>query len=466
MNSRKLFALVGALALAAASLAAAPASAQKQTPPAGAAPHPFALPRKEEFRLKNGMAVTLVPYGAIPKAQVTAVVRSGNMNEPADKIWLSDLTGDLMGEGTATRSSEAVDAEAARMGGSLGVGTGLDTSSVGIDVLGEYAPDAVRLVADVLTRPLLPESELARLKTDRLRNLSIQKSQPGSLALERFRKVLYGEHPYGRIFPTEQMVNSISIADVRKFYADNFGAQRTHLYVAGRFDAAAVRKAVTQAFGAWAKGTPAVENVPHPASERKVYLIDRPGAPQSTIYLGMPVVDPSHKDYMPLVVTNSILGGSFGSRITSNIREQKGYTYSPNSSVSARYRDAYWVEVADVTTAVTGPSLKEIFYEIDRLQKEPPPEAELQGIKNYMAGIFTIQNSSRQGIIGQLAFLDLHRLPDTYLTNYVQNILNVAPGDVQRITQTYLRPERMTIVVVGDREKIAKQIEEYGTVVL
>jgi predicted Zn-dependent peptidase len=333
-------------------------------------------------------------------------------------------------------------------------------------VLGEFAPDAVRLVADVLTHPLLPESELQRLKTDRLRNLSIQKSQPGSLALERFRKVLYGEHPYGRLYPTEQMINSATIADVRKFYADNFGAQRTHLYVAGQFDAAAVRRAITQAFGAWAKGAPPVENVPHPASERKVYLINRPGAPQSTIYLGLPVVDPSHKDYMPLVVTNSILGGSFGSRITSNIREQKGYTYSPNSSVSSRYRDAYWVEVADVTTAVTGPSLKEIFYEIDKLQKEPPPEAELQGIKNYMAGIFTIQNSSRQGIIGQLAFLDLHRLPDTYLTNYVQNILNVSPGDVQRIMQTYVRPERMTIVVVGDREKIAKQIEEYGTVVL
>jgi predicted Zn-dependent peptidase len=312
----------------------------------------------------------------------------------------------------------------------------------------------------------LPESELARLKTDRLRALSIQKAQPGTLALERFRKVLYGEHPYGRLYPTEQMINSVSLEDVRKFYADNFGAQRTHLYVAGRFDAAAVRRAITQAFGAWAKGTPPVENIPHPTSERKIYLIDRPGAPQSTIYIGLPVVDPSHKDYIPLVVTNSILGGSFGSRITSNIREQKGYTYSPNSSVSARYRDAYWVEVADVTTAVTGPSLKEIFYEIDRLQKEPPPEAELQGIKNYMAGIFVISNSSRQGIINQLSLLDLHHLPDTFLTNYVQNVVNVSPGDVQRIMQTYVRPERMTIVVVGDREKIAKQIEEYGTVVL
>lgn len=466
MRHQKIFALFGALTLVASSLVA-PVTAQKQSPPAGGTPKAFVLPRKEVFRLGNGMMVTLVPYGAIPKVAVTAIVRSGNMDEPADKVWLADLTGDLMGEGTTTRTSEQVDAEAARMGGSLGIGVGLDTSNVGIDVLSEYAPDAVRLVADVLMHPLLPASELARLKTDRLRNLSIAKSQSGSLALERFRKALYGEHPYGRIYPTEQMVNSISIEDVQKFYHDNFGAQRTHLYIAGQFNAAAVKRAITQAFGSWTKGTPAVENVPHPASARKIYLIDRPGAAQSTIYLGLPVVvDPSHKDYVPLVVTNAILGGSFGSRITSNIREQKGYTYSPNSSVSTRYRDAYWVEIADVTTAVTGPSLKEIFYEIDRLQKEPPPEAELQGIKNYLAGVFIIQNSSRQGIIGQLAFLDLHHLPDAYLTNYVQNVINVSPGDVQRIMQTYIRPERMAIVVVGDREKIAKQIEEYGEVVM
>lgn len=467
MNRRKYFAFVGALSLVASSLAAAPPSAaQKQLPPQGGAPKPFSLPRKEVFKLGNGMMVTLVPYGSIPKVAVTAIVRTGNLNEAADKVWLADLTGDMMREGTQTRTAEAVDAEAARMGGSLNIGVGLDTSSVGLDVLSEYAPDAVRLVADVLTHPRLPEPELARLKNDRLRKLSIQKAQPSSLALERFRKVLYGEHPYGRIFPTEAMINSFTAEDVRKFYSDNFGAQRTHLYVAGQFDAGQVRKALTQAFGSWAKGAPSIENVPHPSSARKIYLIDRPGAPQSTIYVGLPVVDPAHKDYMPLVVTNSILGGSFGSRITSNIREQKGYTYSPNSVVSSRYRDAYWVEVADVTTAATGPSLKEIFYEIDRLQKEPPPEAELQGIKNFMAGIFVIQNSSRQGITGQLALLDLHHLPDTFLTNYVQNIVNVSPGDVQRIMQTYVRPERMTIVVVGDREKIAKQIEEYGTVVL
>jgi len=465
MNSKKFFALVNALALTAALAAFAPhAAAQKQTPPAGGAPKPFTLPRKETFTLKNGTQVTLVPYGAIPKVTVSAVVRVGNINESAEQVWLADLTGDLMKEGTTTRTAEAVAQQAAQMGGRLNIGVGTDQTSVSADVLSEYGPQLVSLIADVLQRPALPAAQLDRLKNDRIRNLTIARSQPGSLAAERFNKLLYGDHPYGRYFPSEAMLRGYTIADVQKFYKDNFGAARTHIYVAGRFDAPAMRRQITQAFGTWARGAEPFENVPKPTAARKIHLIDRPGAPQSTLYLGLPVVDPSHQDYVEMVVTNSLLGGSFASRITSNIREQKGYTYSPNSSVSTHYRDAYWLQVADVTTAVTGPSLKEIFFEIDRLQKEPPSEAELQGIKNYLAGVFTIQNSSRAGIIGQLAFLDLHKLPDTYLSNYVQNVLAVTPGDVQRVARQYLKSEQMAIVVVGDKAQVAKQLADYGEV--
>lgn len=465
MNSKKFFALVNAVALSATLTAFAPrASAQKQTPPAGSAPKPFTLPRKETFTLKNGTQVTLVPYGSIPKVTVSAVVLAGNINEAAEQVWLADLTGELMEEGTTTRSGEAVAQEAARMGGSLSIAVTPDQTSVSADVLSESGPAIVALIADVLQRPALPPSELERLKANFVRNLSIQRSQPGSLAQERFSKLLYADHPYGRIFPTEEMIKKFTISDVQKFYQDNFGAARTRVYVAGRFDAAAMRQSITQAFGAWARGSAPVENIPKSISVRKIHLIDRPGAPQSTLYLGLPVVDPSHKDFVALSVTNSLLGGSFASRITSNIREQKGYTYSPNSSISTRYRDAHWLQVADVTTAVTGPSLKEIFYEIERLQKEAPPEDELQGIKNYRAGVFTIQNSSRAGIIGQLAFLDLHKLPDTYLTNYVQNVLAVTPQDVQRIARQYLKSEQMAIVVVGDKAQVTTQLTPYGEV--
>ena len=115
--------------------------------------------------------------------------------------------------------------------------------------------------------------------------------------------------------------------------------------------------------------------------------------------MGLPVIDPSNPDYVGVQVMDALLGGSFGSRITSNIREAKGYTYSPNSVINTHYRDAYWAETADVTTGVTGASLKEIFYEIDRISKEAPTDDEMNGTKNYMAGIFVIRNSSRRGVV-------------------------------------------------------------------
>ena len=437
---------------------------QKQKPPEGGAPKAFTLPKKETFTLKNGMRVTLVPYGTVPKVTVSAAVRAGNLNEGAEQIWLANITGTMLKEGTTTRSAEQLAQAAARMGGDINVGVGADLTTVGGDVLSEFGPDLVGLVADVLQHPLLPASELARMKNDRLRQLTIAKTQPGPLANERFRKMLYPNHPYGRLYPSEEMINRYTIEDVQKFYGDNFGAARTHLYVAGRFDAAAMKKAITQAFEGWTGGKPAVEDIPKPVAARSITLIDRPGAAQSTIYLGLPVVYPGNQDFIPMQVTNALLGGSFASRITSNIREAKGYTYSPNSSLSTRFRDAYWVEVADVTTAVTGPSLKEIFYEIERLQKEPPTEAELQGIKNYLAGIFVLQNSSRQGVINQLAFVDLHGLDDSYLTTYVQKILATTPKDIQRIAQTYLLGDKMTLVVVGDKSKVAEQLTPYGQV--
>jgi len=161
---------------------------------------------------------------------------------------------------------------------------------------------------------------------------------------------------------------------------------------------------------------------------------------QSTVVVGLPVPDPSNRDYTALQVTDALLGGAFGSRITSNIREQKGYTYSPYSTVTTHSRDAFWAEVADVTTNVTGPSLKEIFGEIEKLRKEAPPTDELRGIQNNMAGIFTLQNASRGGVIGQLQFVDLHGLPDTYLTEYVKRVMAVSPAEVQRIVDVqYLR---------------------------
>ncbi len=440
------------------------AIAQKQKPPEGGIPKDFEISKTKTFELDNGLKATLVPYGNLPKVTVRIVVRAGNLNEAENEVWLADLMGDLIKEGTQTRTSDQISEQVAGMGGTLSVDVGSDLTTLASDVLSEFGPDLVALLADVVQNPLFPESEVARLKRDMLRNLSIEKSQPGQLAQEKFLKVLYPDHPYGRMFPSTDIVASYTAAKVRAFYDNNFCAARCHVYIAGRFDEKAVEKAVRASFAAWPKGPEPLISPPKPSTTRKVWIVDRPGAPQSTLYIGLPVIDASHKDYVRLLVANSLLGGSFTSRITSNIRENKGYTYSPFSMVSTRYRDAYWLEVADVGTEVTSPALKEIFYEIDRLRKEPPGEEELQGIQNYMAGVFVLRNSDRGGIIGQLSFLDLHGLDRSYLTNYVRNVHAVTPEDVRRITDECLKDREMVIVIAGDKKKILKSVSAFGPV--
>jgi zinc protease len=454
-----------ALASVALALALAPAAhADKQAPPAPAAPKGFSVPKPKTFTLENGLAVTLVPYGTVPKVTVRLAVLTGNINEAANQVWLADLVGDMLSEGTATRTASRIAEDAARMGGSLDISVGENRTEIGGDVLSEFGPEMVALVADVARHPKFPESEIARRKADRARQLSIARSQPQPLAQEKFRAVLYGDHPYGRLFPTEAMLLGYTLAEVNGFYEKNFGAGRSHLYVVGRYDDAAMEAAIRKAFADWTRGAAPQMTPPSPKSERAVYIVDRPGAVQSTISLGMPVIDPSKPDWDALFLTNVLLGGSFSSRITSNIREQKGYTYSPSGQLSSRYHDAYWAEVADVTTNVTGPAIKEILGEVDRLQAEPPSDKELKGFQNYRAGVFILQNSSRPGIIGQLEFVDLHGLPADYLNGYVKRIYAVTPQQVQEMAKKYIQDDNATIVVVGDRKVIEEQVKAFGPV--
>jgi zinc protease len=454
---------IAAAVAATLALSSAPLVAQqKQAPPVGGPPKPFTLPAHEAYSLPNGMKVTLVPYGHLPKVTMSLVIRTGNLNEPSDLPGLADLVGKLMKEGTTTKSSKQIAEESARMGGAVSIGVGPDESDVTADVLSDFGPKAIALVADVAEHPSFPESELPRLKNDALREVTIAKSTPQMMALERFRKLLYGDHPYGTVFATPESIEKIKLADIKKYYEENYGAGRARLYVAGRFDTAEMKKAIAQSFGGWAKGAAAVSNVPKAKPRRELDLTDRPGAAQSTLLLGMPVPDATSPDAIPLIVTNAILGGSFGSRITSNIREQKGYTYSPRSEISRRYHDAYWAESADVTTQYTGASLKEIFGEIDRLAKEPPADAELKGIQSYLSGLFVIQNSSRGALIGQLRVVDLQGLGEDYLTTYVQKVNAVTPAQVQKMTAQYIKPDQMTIVVAGDKARISEQLAPYA----
>jgi predicted Zn-dependent peptidase len=444
-------------ALLACLFAAAAAAAEREQPPLPGTPHEFRLPAKETLRLDNGLATTFIDYGSVPKVTVLAVVRTGNIDEGGD-TWLPDVTVEMLKEGTNTRSAADIALAAAGMGGALAVGVGAEQTTASLSVLSDHAVAAVDLLADVLRNPRFPESELPRVLANFERSLAVARADPQSLADEALAKLVFGDHPFGRVLPADGQLAGYGIAKLRDFYDRNFGARRTHVYVAGRYDRVALEAALRRAFGDWREGPPPAD-LPARASETlQLALVDSPGAQQSSVRIAVPVPDPASGLYFPTTLMNSLLGGTFGSRITTNIREDKGYSYSPDSSISARRGGALWILSAEITAEHTAAALGEIFREIDRLQREEPAEAELTPVKNYRAGIFVISNSSPNGVLGQLSFMDLHGLPDDFLTHWVANIRSVTPAQVSEMARRFVRPERMTVVVAGDLAKIGEDV--------
>lgn len=447
-----------ALAGGVATLCLASVAIAQQVPPPPGPPRPFQLPTPVTISLPNGVQATFIDFGVVPKVSIAITVRTGNLNE-GKQIWLADLTGDLFKEGTANRSAEQIAQASTLMGGEVGVGVGADETMLSLDVLSEYGADAVALLAEMLTQPKLPESELPRIRQDYLRNLSVQITQPQAIAGAAFAELMYPEHPYGRSFPTEQQLGAYTIEDIRKYYDGNFGARRTHIYVAGKFDRAALEKSIRDHLGTWREGPAPLQLAPPAGKPQTVKLIDRPGAPQSTVRIGLRVIDVTQPDFMPLSVANTLLGGVLTSRITMNLREAKGWAYSPGSVLATNYHQATWIENADVKAASTGPAISEVFKEIEQLRSTPPSEPELTSIKNYRNGTFVMSNATRGGLISQLAFMNLQGLPSDWLTSFVERLYAVTPAQITQAAKDYLDPARMSVVVVGDLKTVQPQIE-------
>ncbi|MBX3564131.1 MAG: insulinase family protein [Sphingomonas sp.] len=450
-----------ALLLTAALFAVTPALAQDNFPPAPpiSDPKPFKLPATETYTLPNGMMVTLVPYGIAPKVVVSLRIRAGNATE-GDDTWLGDLTGAMMKEGAGGKSAGQLATAAASMGGDLNVGVGQQTTQITMNVLSEYAPDAIALIGDVAIRPDLPAAELGRVKANLGRQLSQALAQPGTLADIALARTIYGpDHVYGRIVPSQAQLAGYTIDQVKAFHAGQFGARRAHIYIAGKFDPVTVKAALDKAFAGWAAGPePLKIAAPHQTGP-KVVLVDRPDAPQTTLRLSFDAQLAGSELDIPQRVTNSLLGGAFSSRITTNIREDKGYTYSPRSGVSLTPDDALWTFQADVTTAQTGAALTEVFKEIRRMQNEPVPEVESKGIRTYMAGLFSIQNSTSGAVVGTLATRDLLGLPADWTDRYVPAVLAVEPDQMMAFAKSGYPLDKMTLVVVGDLKTVVPQLK-------
>ncbi len=444
-------------ALLTAGLLVSAADGREQPPAIGVA-KPFALPAKEEMTLANHFKATLVTFGTVPKVTIVLTIATGNIADGAT-TGLADLTAELMKEGAGKYDAAGAARRAADMGGTLSISAGLEETTLEIDVLAEHASEAINLIADTVRHPHLPKSELPRLKADLSRASSVKRSTARGLAAEAYAKLLWGNHPYGKASPTDTELTAITDKNIADFVSTEFGAQRAHLYVAGLFDSALIKQAITAEFGDWQTGPVARATQIEGSRQGQITFIDRPNATQTTLMFGLPVLAPKAPHFIDFAVTNTLFGGSLLSRLDQNLREDKGWTYGASSRITPYAAGiAIWTLATDVSTPDSAPAVQEIFKELARLRAEPATISELNSIQNYRAGTFVIGASSRGGIISQLAYLEQQQLPETWLTDYVAKVHAVTPEQVRAAALEQLTPEHMTLVVVGDLKSIKDPI--------
>jgi zinc protease len=433
--------------------------------PALAAESPVHWPARTEQTLPNGLHVVLVESHTIPKFNGQLLFRSGNA-AAADTFGLAEMTATVMRTGTASRSCPQIEEELRRLGADLSASAGADTSALSFSGLTEYAGELLELIADLAQHASFPAEEFERERRQALEALKVERATPGFLAGERLRKVLFGPHPYASVSPTEQQLQAFTLAELKAFYRAHYVPGDALLILVGDFSAQAVLAQVEKIFGAWLPAAPPAPDfppVPQPR-HRKVHLVHLPGSVQTQLLLGNHAITRAHEDWFRLSLANTLFGGAFNSRLIMNIREQKGYTYSPRSSVHPLRQYGYFSVSAAVRNDVVAATLTEVFYELDRMRALPVSEAELADARNYMSGVFSLGLATQDGLTGQLVLVYLNKLAGDYLETYRDKIRALTGQDVLLAARKYFDSANAQIVAVGDRAQIEAPAALFGEV--
>jgi zinc protease len=434
--------------------------------PGLSAERPVTWPKRTKSRLANGLEIVLAESHAIPKFHGELFFRSGNAAALDRGPGLAEMTATVVRTGTAKRASRQIEEDLRRMGADLSSSAGADTSAIAFAGLSELAEPLLGLVNELAREAAFPEPEFERERRQKLEEVKLERTQPGFLAGERLRKVLFGTHPYAQISPSEEQVAAYKRDDLLHVYREFYTPENALLLLVGDFDSSAMLKTIEKVFAAWTGKKPPARTSAAPAHPhgRKVYLVHVPGAVQTQILAGCHAITRKHPDWVKLGLTNSLYGGAFNSRLVMNIREDKGYTYSPRSGVHALRQNGYFSVSAAVRNDVVAASLTEIFYELDKLRALPVPEPELADARNYLSGVFSLGLATQNGLLSQLSTVALNELPDDYLETYREKVRALAPADLLTTARAYLDSANMQIVVVGDRAQIEEQAKLFGDV--
>lgn len=432
--------------------------------PALAAERPVSWPQRTRARLSNGLQVVLAEAHSIPKFHGELFFRSGEALVSERASGLAEMTATVVRTGTANRSSRQIEEDLRRLGADLGTSAGQDTSAISFSGLSEYGEPLLRLVNELAREASFPAAEFERERRQKLEEVKLERTSPGFLAGERLRKVMFGAHPYASISPSEAQVAAYKREDLQSVYREIYTPENALLLLVGDFQPQAMLDFIEKIFGSWAGNKPVAELAPAlpKLRGRRVYLVHNPGSVQTQILVGCHAITRQDPDWIRLGLTNSLYGGAFNSRLVMNIREDKGYTYSPRSSVNPLRQHGYFSISAAVRNEVVAASLTEIFYEVDRLRSVPVPEAELADAQNYLCGVFSIGLATQEGLLSQFSTVELNELPENYLETYRERVRAVSPGELMSMARKYLDSANMQIVVIGDRQHIQEQAALFG----
>ncbi len=432
--------------------------------PAPLPPRPISIPTPRETTLANGLTLVVVEDSRLPLVSYRLAFRVGGAFDPPPLPGLTDLLAGLMPEGTESKTSKEIADAVARMGASLSAGANSDYTIVAASALSQFNDPIMDLLAEVALEPSFPENEVALAKQNTKESLRQQRAQPSFLASEMVSRVMFGEHPYSVVAPTPESIDRATRAEFVSFHRSKLVPNNAVFIVVGNVQYDDILKRTEALFSTWQKGEELVANFPAPPvrTKRTAYLVDRPGSAQSNIVIANSGIIRTSPDYFPMLLMHTVLGANASSRLFMNLREDKGYTYGAYSNLDARRSAGTFRSTAEVRTPVTGDSLKEFFYELNRIRNEPVSAKEIADAKSYLTGVFPIRLETQEGLTDQLVQIKMLNLPDDYLQRYRDRVQAVTVEDIQRIAQKYVRPDEAALIVVGDGASVLEQIKPYS----
>jgi zinc protease len=423
-------------------------------------------PKRTRARLSNGLQVVLAESHSIPKFHGELFFRAGEALVSDRSVGLAEMAATVVRTGTAHRTSRQIEEDLRRLGADLGASAGQDTSAISFAGLSEFAEPLLKLVNELAREASFPVAEIERERRQKLEEVKLERTSPGFLAGERLRKVLFGAHPYARVSPTEEQVAAYKRDDLESVYREIFTPENGLLMLVGDFESKSMLASIEKIFGTWTGKKPATKSNPALPKfhGRRIYLVHNPGSVQTQILAGWHAINRKSADWIRLGLANSLYGGAFNSRLVMNIREDKGYTYSPRSGVTPLREHGYFSISAAVRNDVVAASLTEIFYELDKLRSVPVPDAELADAQNYLSGIFSMGLATQEGLLSQFSTVELHELAEDYLQTYRDKVRALTSAELLTTARKYFDSANAQIVVVGDRGQIEEQAALFGEV--